>query len=391
MKRIFFILITTLVLFSCSDEEPGLTESFFKIYDDSNADLSYDPIDVVETIDGFIILTGTELNDEDFQGVQLIKVDQTGEFVSDTELTDYAIPVGDMFLIDSVSYFFAANPNTLQASLLGVNPQLELVVETVLGGINYPLSANLTSTNQLLLQSYDPLNLTSEISLIGLDGSATTDSYSIGPGDDVLEDVINHYLDATDRPLPFFCGEASNGNYYFNGFFNFSFSMVFTSLGGSPTSVVQGQATNAGVRAALPLGGGNFAMAGFQFTENYQLPSVALSGGNVADLYPGSDQAELSDYTPTKILSYSQSENANYTVFAAETEGRQIVLYFYDATSGEAAGLYNIGFINPFTFASMKVTDDNSLIVLGTTFVAGRFERVTLTKISAGEISDILN
>ncbi|SNS60507.1 hypothetical protein SAMN05421640_0837 [Ekhidna lutea] len=391
--KIIIISILFPLFVSCTDDEPALSDSFFKIYDDSNLDVSYNPIDVVETVDGFIILTGTELNNTDFMGVQLLKIDDEGNFEFDLVLDDYVVPVGEMYLneADSNSYFFAMNPTTLEAILLGINPQLEIEVEVSISGINYPLSSNVTSGGNLLLQSYDPLSLETEISEIGLDGSFIGgNSYSIGPGDDVEEDIINHYLNATERPLPFFCGELSPGNYFFNGFYNYSFSLVFTDFSDAPTGVVQGQSTNAGLRAVMPLNGSDFAVAGYQFDANYQLASTTLTTGGIsssADLYPG-NMAEIKPYTPTKIINYNSG--SDYSLFVSETKGRQILLNFY-ASDGSVAGTHRIGYLNPFTFSSVKEGADNSLLIVGTTFVAGRFERISLIKIASSEISSYIN
>ncbi|MEP1035409.1 hypothetical protein [Ekhidna sp.] len=393
LPNVLFLFLAVIFLGGCADDEPALSESFLKIYDDSNIDVSYRPIDVVETVDGYIILTGTELSNTDFMGIRLIKVDEEGNYVSDAELDDYVVPIGSMHLnaSDSNSYFFAMNPTSLEAALIGVNPQLGIEVETLIGGINYPLSSSLLSNGNFLLQSYDPLTLETEISEISQDGMYVGGNrYSIGPGSNVEEEIINHYLNASERPLPFFCGEISSGNYYFNGFYNYSFSLVFTNFSDSPSGVVQGQSSNAGLRAVLPLSGSEFAVAGFQFTDNYQLANSTLSTGGItssADLYPG-NMAELKSYTPTQIISYSTG--SNYSVFVAETKGGQILLNFY-TDAGEIGGTHRIGYLNPFTFSSIRVGSDNALLVLGTTFVAGRFERITLNKISESEVSGIVN
>lgn len=379
---------------SCSETEPSLSESFLKIYDDSNFDVNYHPIDVVETIDGYIILSGTELSNTDFTGVQLIKVDEEGNFEMEEEL-NYVVPIGEMYLnpSDSNVYFFAMNSTSLDAVLISVNTDLMIENETLLGGLNYPLSAAITSNGNFLLQSYDPLTQETQISEIGLDASYVGGAtYSIGPGDDVEQEIISHYLNTNNRPLPFFCGEISSGNYFFNGFYNYSFSMVFTDFGGSPTGVVQGQSSDAGIRAALSLGGSNFAVSGYQYDDNFQLASTALTTGGISssvDLYPG-NMAELKPYTSTKIINYSAS-SGEYTVFASETRGNQVVLHFYNATTGEIDGIHHVGYLNPFTFSSIKVASDNSLLVLGTTFVAGRFERIMLNKISSSEINGMIN
>lgn len=380
---------------ACSNDEIALNESFFKIYDDFNIDKSYRPIDVVETIDGYIILTGTELNNTDFMGVQLMKVDSEGNFELENTLDNYVVPVGDLYLnvSDSNVFFFAMNPTSLEAVLLAVNPNLEIEQETLLGGLNYPLSAALTSNGNFLLQSYDPISQEIELSEIGLNGSLINSAqYSIGPGDDVESEIIDHYLNATDRPLPFFCGEYGSGSYYFNGFYNYTFSLVFTDFSTTPSGVVQGQGSNAGLRAILPLAGSEFAIAGFQFDNNFHLSSVGLSTTGISssvDLFP-ENISEIKPYAPAKIISYAGS-GADYVIFATETKGNQIVLSFYNANTNLITGVHRVGYLNPFTFSSIKIGSDNSILLLGTTFVAGRFERVVLNKISASEISDFLN
>jgi len=139
----------------------------------------------------------------------------------------------------------------------------------------------------------------------------------------------------------------------------------------------------------MSLGNGNYSVAGFQFDDNYQLSSNPLSVGNVGDLYPG-NMAELRPYTTSRIIDYTTT-GERYSVFASETKGNQIVLHFYNQSTGEIEGVHYIGFLNRFNLASVKVTNDESILVLGTTFVAGRFERIFLNKISKIEIGEILN
>jgi hypothetical protein len=395
MKKLLTLLIPLLFL-GCSDEGPSLTESFFKIYDDSNADISYHPIDVVETIDGFIVLSAAQLPNTAFGGVQVMKIDEEGNFVEIQELSDYVVPIGSMYLnpADSNTYFFAMEPISLSAVLIGINPQLQVVVEEIISGISYPLASSITSTGTLLLLSYDNISLESEISEISLDGTFLGgNSYSIGPGSDVIDEITKHNSNTGERPLPFFCGEISAGNYFFNSFYNYSFSLVFTDFSDTPMGVVQGQFVNAGIRAAMPLTSTNFAVAGFQFEHNYQFSSANLNTSGISsssdDLYPNSDMAELKPYTPSKIIRYSGTREL--IVFASETKGRQILLNFYDSSSGEIVGIHRVGYLNPFTFSTLKVASDNSLLVLGTTFVAGRYERAVLIKISEAEISSITN
>ena len=399
--------VSVLVLSSCSDEEPSLTESFFKIYDDSNFDLNYDPIDMVEITDGYIILTGTEQDVSNFKGVQMIRIDEEGNFVRSEEnaFDGFEAPTGDLYFDDSDSsiYFLAKVSNLTDAVLIGIDPSLQIQSTSPPLGIGYPLSASPLTNGNMLIQSYDPVNLQTEIAEISPDGgSQGGGQFSIGAGNNNnLESlVVNHFTTNDESPIPFFCGENAGG-YYFNGFSEFSLSMVFTDAGFNQTGVVQGQPINdvlsfnpinAGMRSVMPLGGSNFAVSGFQFDESYQLSNTALSTNGTtssADLYPG-NMAELRPYSNSKIFSYS-TLGESYSVFASETKGNQIVLHFYNTASGEIEGVHYIGFLNRFNLASVKVTQDESILVLGTTFVAGRFERIFLNKISKGEIDGILN
>ena len=107
MKNPIFIAVFVFLISGCAEDQPALSESFFRIYDDTDADVSYDPVDVVETEDGFMLLTGTELEDSDFDGVALIKVDEEGSFESRQVLGNLVLPKGDMLMnpADSIAYF----------------------------------------------------------------------------------------------------------------------------------------------------------------------------------------------------------------------------------------------------------------------------------------------
>lgn len=384
-------IAVVLCVLGCSDEEPAASDSFFQIYDDSNYDLGYDPIDVVEVIDGYVILAGTEQANSDFDGILLLKTDEEGnfQFSAKQAFNGFEAPVGDMHFdaTDSSFYFFAKSTGTLNAALLKVNTQLELVNSTLVGGSNYPLASALIDEQNLLLQSYNPLDLTTELAEINLSGGLVNEaSYSIGPGDDVEEEIIDHFLETGKQTLPFFCGKSGN-DYYFNGFYNYNFSLVFSNFG-APSRVVQGLSSDAGIRAILPLATGSFAVAGYQYDNNYQLASSTLSAGSAADLYPG-NMAEIKPYASVRIISYELNGNT-YAAFASETKSNQIVIHFYNSSSGELAGIYYLGYLNPFSLASIKIGSDESLLVLGTTFVAGRFERIILNKISGNEIENVL-
>lgn len=382
----FLSLPLLLGIFSCQDDFDIDEGSFLKIYDNNQANIDYHPVDVAETTTGFLILSGTASGQSDFQGIQLITTDESGDYFTETTLDNNLVSAtSGLYLIDSSYYFFAMNRTTLRATLVSTSSTLDDVQTSNLTNLLYPLSSSMTSDGNFLLLSYDPVNLLTVLSLISPDGQVLNSSgFSIGVGQDLEQTIIDNYLEPVDK-LPFFCGEMQAGQYYFNGFYNFSLSMVFTDLGNIPNGVIQGQSDDGGMRAAQWISGSEFAVVGFQFDNNYLDPSATLNTTGTTssiDLFP-SEQSELRSGTPAQIISYGEG----LVVLAAETESREVALYFYSTTDGTLKGIETVGFLNPFTLGALHVDEEDNLYVLGTTFVSGRFERVFLRKIIAKDLT----
>ncbi len=394
MRQFLLLFVLLPLLFACQDEDPIPTTGFFKIYDDVRYVVDFHPIDVVKTATGYIILSATEIDRTDFSGIQLIKVDEEGEFEAEHTFDPAPVlPTGEIMAVNGRYYFFGMDPQTVQVQLISVNDSLgdEQITDVPL---TYPLAASLSgSGNQFLVLSYDPFNAESQISYVGTDGGInSTSAYSIGAGEDVEATILDHYLNPGDQPLPFFVGETPGGSVFFNGFYNYSMSLVFSDFGGNPTGVLQGQAAHGGLRNALPISGNVFAVGGFQFNDNFVGADATISSTAIAssvDLYTlYGNVTEFRSYTPMDIVNY-EINGTSYTIFAAETENRQIGLYIFDQTTGELAGKHNIGYLNPYTLASLRpeMDEENHLLLLGTTYVANRFQRIYLNRIPEEEVS----
>ncbi len=380
-----------LALLGCQEEEFDPSTAFTKIYDSSRGSDGYYPIDLIETSTGYTILTGQTLDDSDYLGLKLIRLDEEGNFLFEDDLTsDYVVPVGDMVSIDSVGYFFAMEPTTLNPVLFRITDSA--YVATEIAGLDYPLAANATSSGSLLLLSYNLQAQETTLSEISTDGSIIrTNGYSIGPGSDIEANILKNYTDPERGKLPFFCGEWSTDAYYFNGVYNYSMSLVFTGFG-DPTGVVQGQGIDGGLVSIMPIQGSEFALFGYQFNENFIVANTTLntSGTTSSVNYLESTISEFISRSNADIVRW-QTSSQSYTIIAAETESRQIALYIYETASGTLAGLHKLGYINPYTLASIKMDSEGNLLVLGTTYVSGRFKRVFLSKISTDELEAIVN
>jgi len=332
MKKQFLLVAFSVVAWACSNESDPAADkaNFTRIYDNNKFEASYFPIDMIQTPDGgYLILGGRRLVDSNFSGIYLMKVDEFGAFISEKE----------------------------------------------------------DKTNFLLL-SYDNDKKEMVVSVVNPTGIVTSSKgFGIGEGDAVEAPIIDHFI-RNGRQFPFQVGKALSGQYFFNGFYNYTFSLVFTDLSSSsPQGVVQGQQDEGGLSQVVPLTGDKYATARFNFGDNYILPGATLKSSGVSSSVDlgGNSFPELTANAPVKIL--LTTVNAKEIIlYGSNTHSRQIALYGYNKSSGEFLGSKYLGFSNPYEIASMITTADGGLALCGTTYVAGRFPRICLFKLSKEEL-----
>ena len=395
MKKTLLVLLTlsSLLIFSCETEElaPG-QQSFLKIYDDASYNASYSPVGLQLNGGNFFILSERSLNSSDFSGINLVIADSLGDFVSEQQLEDvFVAPTKSLLKVGSSLYFFCMDRNTLRPYLATITQDGTLTTTALNTPASYPLAANVTANNNLLLLSYDPDGLNTILTEVNLEGGILQQAgYSIGPGSDVQDAIVNHFTKRSAR-LPFFCGQSAGNRYYFNGFYNYTLSMVFTNFGDDPTGVLQGQGSDAGLKAAHSTAGADFAVVGFQFADHFMNARTTLPIDNISSSVNLFDRniPEIAEKAVSRIMSFN-GVNRELVVIASETEGRQVVLYFFDTNSGQLEATYYLGTLNPFTLSSIIELEDGGIAITGTTFLAGRFERIYLQKITRTQLLEIL-
>ena len=240
---------------------------------------------------------------------------------------------------------------------------------------------------EFVLLSYDNENRNSVLALVSPDGTVTnSQNFTIGEGEGVEAPIVEHYT-RTGRQLPFQSGRLDNGTYYFNGFYNYTLSLVFTDLTNGVTGVVQGQQDDGGFSAVLPLGGQGFAISRFDFGDNYLSPVATLntSGTTSSVDVDGNPILEL---VPNAALCIERMtiDERDVLVYAGTTKNGQVILVLYDAQDGSWLGTDYLGFSNPFEVKALHPTEDGGLTVLAQTSVAGRFPRTSLFKLSSREL-----
>ncbi|MTI24593.1 hypothetical protein [Fulvivirga kasyanovii] len=394
---IAFILIMTALLSSCdiSDNEIAPDASFFRIYDNDLFQASFIPIDVKQTGDGgYLILGATRLDDSDFLGVYLLKADENGQFVSEQNLSSQFVhPVNSLIEFEDKFYFVAMEATSLQAHLFTLNSAGQLTDTAAIGGnVYYPLYAA-ADENSIILHSYDNGDKRSVLSLVSTLGQVMNQiDFSIGAGDEVEAPIIEHFT-RTGRQLPFSAGKMDNGLYFFNGFYNYTMSLVFTNFSSEdPNGVTQGQHDNGGISAVSHIAGNNFAIARFNYGDNYILPKVELNVTGTTSSFDlaGNSFPELVPDAPVVVKKMS-IDGKDISLYGSHTKAGKIILMAYGASSGELLGTKHLGYANPFEIAGFNATEDNGLIVAGATSVADRFTRICLFKLTEDELVELVN
>ena len=396
IKKLHTLLCLVLVVIlatSCSEESnPAFdTQNFNTIFDNNDFDASYFPIDMRQTPDGgYIILGGRKLADSNFTGIYLMKADKFGNFVKELEVEEtFVNPVAKFAEFQTKYYFFCMDPLTQQAQIANVDANLDAVsVTPVQGGLTYPAASSFVDNNFVLL-SYDNEEKMSVISLLNTDGGIlASKGYSIGTGEDIEEPIINHFI-RTGKQYPFEVGKVASGLYFFNGFFNYTFSLVFTDINSDdPTGVVQGQQDDGGFSAVTPLSGNKFASSRFNFGDNFLLPNRELATNGITSSVDlgGYSLPELVDNANVRILR-ATIDSKPVLIFGSDTRSKQIGLLFYEEASGTFISSRYLGFSNPYEIASIVQTSDEGLAVCGTTYLAGRFPRICILKLSKEELA----
>lgn len=402
MRNIVLYLLLALIsagIISCEEESSPLfeQESFTKIYDNGFFNAAYQSLDLVQTADGgYLILASKRLEESTFSGIYIMKANKSGEFEKgiDMEPGQGVNATNEMLESGGAYYFFCMGEQSLNAQLAKVDEDLsgDSVQMISLAGKSYPAAAGLADDNNFILLNYNHEEKSSDLSKVDVTGAVTAiASVDIGAGDDVDEPLINHFFQ-TGRKFPFLAGQTSGGTYYFNGFANYTFSLLFLNANGDIVANIEGQHDDGGFSAVEPIAGNKFAASRFNYGDNYFMPQLELTMSGVASSTDlgGNILPELVPDARVRILRTVIQEK-NIIIYATDTRSKQIGLLFYDEATGEFFGTHYLGFSNPFELGGIIQTSDEGLAVCGTTYLAGRFPRMCLFKLSKEELAANIN
>lgn len=406
LKRII-LFIPVIVLSACLEESSEKLDKkeFTRIYDNSEFYSSFYAIDMKQTADGgYLILGGkTEVLKEGGEsqnvntplGVYLLKTDELGNIVNELELSDaHTYPIGKLNQIGDSFYFFCMDAGT-NAVLVNVDQLATFSQQTTLSTpLPLPLASSTTlDGNSLLLLSYDNGTQESVMAMVSTDGTVSNETRFYTGAESPIDNLVIRHANREGTQFPFSVGQLSSGSYFFNGFIDYTFSLVFTGLAGDEdvNGIVNGQQENAGFSNVLPISGQTFAISTYNFGFNFLKPNATL---NVQETTSVTDiQATAFSFPELESNARVKAIRAvvggkNVVLFGSNTKSGQIGLYMYDEATGEFLSSKYLGYSNPFEIAALVQTTEGDFVVAGTTYIAGRLPRFCLIKVPEREIKN---
>jgi len=369
---------------------------FTTIYNDNDINASYYPLGVVQQLNGQLIVISGIANDTSkyaWTGISVIAADPEGRFLWGNNTTSGNVnPVPEVIYNHGETYFICMNEVTLATQLMKVDAATKNISLTkTYNEIIYPLYTYQTSDGGLLIISYDRMSRSTLVTKT--DGSFNEiwqKNYNVM--EDAEAKVIAH-LSKLGQQFPFFAGEIMTGNtashYFVNSFFNYSFSMLIVSAAnGNQTGVVNGYRYDGAISAALHLSEDTFSVARYTFGDNYVLPKTEINADEVAttnDL-AGTKFSEL-NYDAKVLLREKGEANQKRIIFITSTKVGQLAMYQFSHQSGKLLKSNYYGHSNPVEIAAAINTSDGGMLLLCRMIVAGRYPRVAIYKVSAGEFN----
>ncbi|MEA2041255.1 MAG: hypothetical protein U9N85_01715 [Bacteroidota bacterium] len=383
----FAFVISGCDIINNKDVEPNF--EFTKVISNLDFDSDFYAHDIKQTSDGgFIILASVYNNDNTYIWTtpHIIKIDSMGNMVGERAVeSPYVNPVGNMIQTSGGLYFACMNETSLETHLLKINETTaEITPEISYTNISYPLAVSQNSDNSFLIQGYNIYARTTSLSEINADMTiAQSNTFSLY--EDAEEIVINH-LTKRGKQYPFFTGEAGD-YYYFNGLYNYSFSLVFvnkTDL--SYQGVMNGFRYSGAVSSLSNISTGNYAFSTFFEGNNYFFPAGEINETAVSSIENLDGDIMPNIQTDANVITKSVTINGtDMTVIASNTNDNQIILMFFDQ-SGSLLNTKKIMDNHRIEISQLIQTNDDSIVIVGRTFAAGQFSRVFVSKISVEDL-----
>lgn len=378
-------LLVLASLSACKKDDFKPEESYIKIYNDENGSQNNVPISIYQTADqGNLILSSY-----DGWNIQLMKTDKLGELIWKTTVPSNYVNATNLIIHQGKFYFACMDNVGLYTYLVEVEPNSGAITQTsAFTDIIYPtyLYSNATS---VYIQNYERTNFQMGISRLNTALTGVANSGSVNILMDVESKIMDH-INHTGKRLPFFIQSTPDNNIIMNGFYNYSFSLVFLNANLQFTGVYNGANFNGGVQSLLPLGNSNYALSRNSFDHLYLNPFANLNPSTVeiAANIPAEGYPELNPEKPT-VIKRVNVKGTNYIAMMASTKSNQVFFGLFDDT-GVLKGKKYIGQNTPYVVYDAQSTSDRGMVLLIQVKLMGSYNRIALVRLSNEQLEELL-
>lgn len=384
--RVCSYIALLICCFSCQTEVDSFlpTEKFNSIFEDPSEGVDYQPLDIIETQDGGLMVLA-ELNN---RNAFILKITTRGDLQWSTLLpTQIVDPVASIIQKQDKYYFIASTVNDRTTTLIEVS-DTEQTAEPLrsYSGYRRPLAfGNLSPDTYLLLTHNDT---------IGAVLSKIQDGFAMEWArryDDIpnSNQLLDNYL--INNRADFFVGSINNNSIlYFNTLREEGMTLTYTDSEGIESGSINGSQSNA-LNTLIPFGNGNAAVnyifngdayfnSTFRIENNRELEVGDLSGEAIQD------RSRLNKATTSRI----NLGVAEYIVNAYSSIDGRIKLNFYDSNSGQLVAIKNLGGADPLEVIKIISTADEGIVILAKITIVGAKDRISVTKLAREELINIL-
>ncbi|WP_343636550.1 hypothetical protein [Fluviicola sp.] len=374
---------------SCKKKVTDEEGPFIKIYDDQNGNKHFHPLSITTSAnnDGYLVMSAY-----DGWRIHLMMVDKAGEFVWNYELPEnYVNAVPNLIKSNGQNYLVCMDAVGLFTYVLKIDESNHSTTEvTSFANVLYPTYAYSSGQN-VYIQNYNRLSMQTGIHKLTPDLASIVQSTDLDIFTDVEDRIVEH-ITFNGKRMPFFISSTPENNYIvMNGFYNYSFSLIFLDQNLNFAGVYNGAGFNGGLAAISPSGGNQFSLARFSYDNLYYNANAALNPAaiDITESISAQGHSELDAQKPVLIKELSVG-GTTYKAFLSSTRSNQLLLSIYDKSGGTLAGKKYLGKNIPLTACDFIQTETGELNILVQAKIMGSFDRIAILKLSKDQLEAMI-
>jgi hypothetical protein len=394
------LLFSSILLYACDiskNKEVKPEDTFVKIYENNQFERSFTPLDIKQTSDGGYLILGeyTGSTFSSYPAVYLMKIQADGRFEWEYLAQDsYVTPISELLPTSDGNYefFCSLQTDSLKPARMSAQQNPEILTRYPL---NRALYVNSLGDGNYGFIAYPQRSQNVIIARGNAQGIQNSKSYYNQDNTFIEERLISHF-NRTITPFPFVMGSRGGNNLFFTAFKLSNIAVMsddITSSGTEPQGIINGgRQYDAAVSAMVLLQGNTFAMARYNADgENVFIPRAEVQPNRpyTNTDFRGNILPELSK-SARVIIKRATIAQRNVLLYFTDTKNGQMVLFVYDEATGALIKTRYFGSSNTFKAGNFTLTTDGGLAIVGKTYVAGRFARICLFKLTAKEVEDLI-